>query len=220
MKNHEFTITISNTILEKSIENLNNINEIKIFLRIISLIHQKQNLNVEDFGISFDEISEDLVILKLLGPDSLTKDQTNKKLKEICDVLKTKDFINQKIYTNNITGVKKDIFYLKTFEKINAPIVEENIIDSNLNKPKNIFQLYEDNIGMLNPMIVDELLQAENKFPFNWIIEAVKESVTRNKRNWKYIHAILETWDTEGKNNGRTLGNSEKTGYGEYFKRK
>ena len=128
MKNHEFTITISNIILEKSIENLNNINEIKIFLRIISLIHQKQNMNIEDFGITFDEISEDLVILKLLGPYSLTKDQTTKKLKEICDVLITKGFINQKIYTNNITGLKKNIFYLKTFEKINDPIIEENFI--------------------------------------------------------------------------------------------
>ena len=72
---------------------------------------------------------------------------------------------------------------------------------------------------MLNPMIVDELIEAENKFPFNWIIDAVKESVTRNKRNWRYIHTILDTWDREGRTNERTLGNSEKTGYGEYFKR-
>ena len=98
-------------------------------------------------------------------------------------------------------------------KKTNDPVISEN-------NPKNIFELYEDNVGMLNPMIVDELIQAENKFPFNWIVDAVKESATRNKRNWKYIHTILETWDREGKNNGRTLGNSEKTGYGEYFKRK
>ena len=213
MKKHEFTISISSGVLEKSIKNLNNINEIKIFLRIIHLIYQKQNLNTETFELSFDEISNDPVTLKLLGPNSLTKDQTTKKLKEICDVLIMKDFINQKIYTNKVTGITKTVFHMETFEKTNDPVISEN-------NPKNIFELYEDNVGMLNPMIVDELIQAENKFPFNWIVDAVKESVTRNKRNWKYIHTILETWDREGKNNGRTLGNSEKTGYGEYFKRK
>ena len=213
MKKHEFTISISSGVLEKSIKNLNNINEIKIFLRIIHLIYQKQNLNTETFELSFDEISNDPVTLKLLGPNSLTKDQTTKKLKEICDVLIMKDFINQKIYTNKVTGITKTVFHMETFEKTNDPVISEN-------NPKNIFELYEDNVGMLNPMIVDELIQAENKFPFNWIVDAVKESTTRNKRNWKYIHTILETWDREGKNNGRTLGNSEKTGYGEYFKRK
>ena len=213
MKKHEFTISISSGVLEKSIKNLNNINEIKIFLRIIHLIYQKQNLNTETFELSFDEISNDPVTLKLLGPNSLTKDQITKKLKEICDVLIMKYFINQKIYTNKVTGITKTVFHMETFEKTNDPVISEN-------NPKNIFELYEDNVGMLNPMIVDELIQAENKFPFNWIVDAVKESATRNKRNWKYIHTILETWDREGKNNGRTLGNSEKTGYGEYFKRK
>ena len=208
MKKHEFTISISSGVLEKSIKNLNNINEIKIFLRIIHLIYQKQNLNTETFELSFDEISNDPVTLKLLGPNSLTKDQITKKLKEICDVLIMKDFINQKIYTNKVTGITKTVFHMETFEKTNDPVISEN-------NPKNIFELYEDNVGMLNPMIVDELIQAENKFPFNWIVDAVKESVTRNKRNWKYIHTILETWDREGKNNARPLGNSENAGYGE-----
>ena len=116
MKKHEFTISISSEVLEKSIKNLNNINEIKIFLRIIHLIYQKQNLNTETFELSLDEISNDPVTLKLLGPNSLTKDQTTKKLKEICDVLIMKDFINQKIYTNKVTGITKTVFNMGTFE--------------------------------------------------------------------------------------------------------
>ena len=63
MKKHEFTISISSEVLEKSIKNLNNINEIKIFLRIIHLIYQKQNLNTETFELSLDEISNDPVTL-------------------------------------------------------------------------------------------------------------------------------------------------------------
>lgn len=63
----------------------------------------------------------------------------------------------------------------------------------------NIFVLYEQNIGMLTPLISDELREAEQTYPPEWIEEAFREAVTLNKRSWKYIRAILERWRTEGK---------------------
>ena len=63
----------------------------------------------------------------------------------------------------------------------------------------NIFALYEQNIGMLTPMMAEELKEAEKEFPADWIEEAFKESVKHNKRNWKYVHAILKNWKTEGR---------------------
>lgn len=65
-----------------------------------------------------------------------------------------------------------------------------------------IFTLYEQNIGMLTPMIGDELREAEGLYPETWIKDAIKEAVMANKRNWKYIARILERWSTEGKTNG------------------
>ncbi len=63
----------------------------------------------------------------------------------------------------------------------------------------NIFVLYEQNIGPLTALLSDELREAEKTYPPTWIEEAFHEAVSRNKRNWKYIHAILERWRTEGK---------------------
>ena len=63
----------------------------------------------------------------------------------------------------------------------------------------NIFTLYEQNIGLLTPLIADELRQAEKDYPIEWIEEAFREAVALNKRSWRYIHAILERWRTEGK---------------------
>jgi DnaD/phage-associated family protein len=63
----------------------------------------------------------------------------------------------------------------------------------------NIFTLYEQNIGMLTPLIADELRDAEQAYPPSWIEEAFQEAVNLNKRSWKYIRAILERWSTEGK---------------------
>lgn len=64
----------------------------------------------------------------------------------------------------------------------------------------NIFVLYEQNIGLLTPMIASQLEDAANQYSPDWIEAAFSEAVQRNKRNWKYISAILRRWETEGRN--------------------
>ncbi len=63
----------------------------------------------------------------------------------------------------------------------------------------NVFQLYEQNVGMLTPLLVEELSEAERRYAGDWIEEAFRQAVTYNKRNWKYIQRILERWASEGK---------------------
>jgi len=62
-----------------------------------------------------------------------------------------------------------------------------------------IFVLYEQNIGMLTPMIAEELRDAEKHFPIEWIADAFREAVSLNKRSWRYILRILERWRDEGR---------------------
>ncbi|HDQ74071.1 MAG TPA: DnaD domain protein [Chloroflexi bacterium] len=62
-----------------------------------------------------------------------------------------------------------------------------------------IFTLYEQNVGLLTPIIAEELRQAEDEYPIAWIEEAIREATMLNKRSWKYIRAILERWTTEGR---------------------
>ncbi|MCH7654131.1 MAG: DnaD domain protein [Chloroflexi bacterium] len=68
----------------------------------------------------------------------------------------------------------------------------------------NVFALYESNIGMLSPMIADELREAEDLYPVAWIEDAFREAVSQNKRSWRYISRILERWDQEGKHDGKS----------------
>ena len=63
----------------------------------------------------------------------------------------------------------------------------------------NIFKLYEENIGPLTPLMADALRAAENEYAAEWFKEAFEIAVTRSKRNWKYIEAILKRWKEEGK---------------------
>lgn len=63
----------------------------------------------------------------------------------------------------------------------------------------NVFALYEQNVGLLTPLIADELRDAERTYPAEWIEDAFREATSLNKRNWKYVRAILERWRTEGR---------------------
>lgn len=79
----------------------------------------------------------------------------------------------------------------------------------------NIFQLYEANIGPLTPMIAETLRDAENTYPENWIYQAVQIAVEMNKRNWKYIEAILRRWQEGGRDERKDRGDAQ-TDYQRY----
>ncbi len=92
-----------------------------------------------------------------------------------------------------------------------APVVTEEMPD--------IFALYEENIGMLTPMIAEELRAAEKLYPQSWLRDAIKEAVNHNKRKWSYISTILEHWSAEGKSDG-TYQRDSKTDSDKYIKGK
>lgn len=57
---------------------------------------------------------------------------------------------------------------------------------------RNIFTLYEQNIGPITPLLADELRDIEKSFNAEWVEQALLESVLQNKRSLKYVRAILE----------------------------
>ena len=63
----------------------------------------------------------------------------------------------------------------------------------------NIFRRYEQNIGLLTPLVADQIVDAMERYPQDWIEDAITEAVNYNRRNWKYIQRILDSWDTGGR---------------------
>jgi len=77
--------------------------------------------------------------------------------------------------------------------------VPEGAVQSNPPSERpNIFKLYEENIGPLTPLLADTLKDAEQTYPPEWVAEALEIAVKSNKRNWKYVEAILRRWKEEG----------------------
>jgi DnaD/phage-associated family protein len=108
--------------------------------------------------------------------------------------------------TLNIDGLLEDAYSL-TGDSRQPPAI-------------NIFVLYEQNIGIITPLIAEELKEAERLYPPQWIEEAFKEAVTLNKRSWRYIARILERWASEGKDSGEYKRDIKKDDPDKYIKGK
>ncbi|HSV85643.1 MAG TPA: DnaD domain protein [Levilinea sp.] len=83
----------------------------------------------------------------------------------------------------------------------------------------NVYRLYEENIGPLTPLIADAVRDAENTYPIEWIEEAVRLAVQKNARHWRYVEAILQSWQKEGRhasNRRRAQQDSQRYREGEY----
>jgi DNA replication protein len=103
---------------------------------------------------------------------------------------------------------KRDVWYFLNTEKgrqAKALIEEEGpeqVLSGKRNaesEHKNIFQLYEENIGLLQPLLAEELKEAAEEYPQDWIEEAFRIAAENNVRRWSYVRAILERWRLEGK---------------------
>jgi DnaD/phage-associated family protein len=73
-----------------------------------------------------------------------------------------------------------------------------------------IYQLYEENIGPLTPMISETLRDAEDTYPNQWIEEAVRIAVENNARRWSYVEAILKRWQEGGRDEREDRRDTEK----------
>jgi DNA replication protein len=72
-----------------------------------------------------------------------------------------------------------------------------------------IYALYEQNVGLLTPLIAEELAEAERIYPAEWVEAAFRQAVVYNRRSWKYVQRVLERWAVEGRQDeeaGRRAG--------------
>lgn len=59
------------------------------------------------------------------------------------------------------------------------------------------------------PILVDEVRAAESRFGSEWLRDAFAEAAANNVRSWRYVQAILDRWDTTGRDGeGRDAGDA------------
>jgi len=109
-------------------------------------------------------------------------------------------------------NTKKGQAAVEAISQGNLQVLESGNHPTKLNLEfPNIYALYEENVGPLTPIIADALREMENLYPPDWIEDAINEAVKNNVRKLKYIEAILQNWQTEGRNDRTDRGRSKKS---------
>ncbi len=78
------------------------------------------------------------------------------------------------------------------------PTLPEPAGRSGVERPS-VLALYEENIGVLTPMMAEELEEAEAEYSALWMADAFRIAVEHNARSWAYVKRILERWVREGR---------------------
>ena len=189
-------ISLPNSFFTQAVPKIQDLAELKVVLYVAYLILRKQDPSTQR--------SECSVTYKQLKAEScqLSAELDEKTLRQALNSAVEHGTLLHS--TLDINGVLEDVYSLT------ADIRQPSAV--------NIFALYEQNIGMIGPMIAEELKEAEKLYPPQWIEEAFKEAVTLNKRSWKYIARILERWASEGKDSGEHRRNIKKIDPDKYIK--
>lgn len=86
---------------------------------------------------------------------------------------------------------------------------ELNNSNNNNDKETEIFNLYQQEIGIPSQMIIERVKYWVDEYDIDWIKKAIEVSVMNNKRNASYIEGILKRWVRDG----ITLEKPEKKSY-------
>jgi DNA replication protein len=202
---------IPNVVFSSLLPQIADNTELKALLNIFAILYPKKgNLRF----VSFQELLGRASFISNPGEESVS---TLKRALE--SLVRRGVLIHQAMQNGEQT---EDLYFLNneanrliTARIQNGEIVlpglkTETPVAVSLEETPDIFTLYEQNIGMLTPLIADELRDAQKQYPENWITDAIKEAVKLNKHNWRYIARILENWSTEGKGDGTYRGNLKK----------
>ena len=67
------------------------------------------------------------------------------------------------------------------------------------------FRTYEENIGVLSPMIRENILSSLEDFTDDQITDAIRIAVEKESRSWSFVAGVLRRWAREGVPNERRI---------------
>jgi DNA replication protein len=204
---------VPNIVFSAVLPQIKDLVELKILLHVLALLYTRKGA-LKTFSLA--ELLNDPGLAVDL--DS-TADDARTETTRALDGLAAKNILLHIALERS--GKRRDYYCLNTeanqaaIEKIRSgetalPESEFTEVIPLREPPADIFSLYEQNVGIITPLIAEELKDANIHYPAEWIRDAIKEAVNLNKRNWRYIARILEKWSTEGKESGTHRGNLKK----------
>ncbi|OGO24255.1 MAG: hypothetical protein A2144_06060 [Chloroflexi bacterium RBG_16_50_9] len=219
----EFT-PLPNLFFSSLLPRITDIAELKTTLHVLAMLYRKRGY---PRFITFNELLGNVSLLNSIkGVGELPEAALRNALKmavergTIIHLALERDVASEDVYFLNTESGRQAVAKIQNGEIKLSGLTMKRPDFVEAEELPDIFTLYEQNIGMLTPMIADELREAEKLYPQGWISDAIKEAVNQNKRKWSYISAILEHWLAEGRSDGTYQRDSKKTDPDKYIKQR
>lgn len=200
-------------VLGSLLEEIESLTELKCTLRALWLLHRKKE---PPRCISMSELSSDRVLIVGLKEPGLSRQET---LRQAMDqaaergtflrLVAEMEGNTQELYFLNDEAGRRAVSNMEKSEDVILDAMS-GLSEVEPEPRPNIFSLYEENIGMLTPLLADQMKEAERVYPWPWIEETFRLAVSSNKRSWRFIEATLRRWEMEGKGDGESGRYSEK----------
>ena len=215
---------LPNLFFSRLLPQINDMAELKTTLHILETLYRKRGY---PRFVTYKELLANRSLMSSLSQITKPADEVLRNALEmatkrgtILHIMLDKDGKGEDIYFLNTESDKQVIDKIQSGELQLPGLKAERQAYIETEELPDIYTLYEQNIGMLTPMIAEELREAESLYPEIWIRDAIKEAVNQNKRKWRYIAAILERWVTEGKGDGTYRRDFKKADADKYIKGK
>ena len=214
----EFT-PVPNVFFSALLDDITDIAELKTTLHVMAALYRKKGY---PRYVTFADLLNNVDLMRgLQGAEESLRDSLKKAVERGAILsVSVSDGSSGEVYFLNDDAGRRAVDRINASELKLPGLKTVAQVPVQAEVPPDIFTLYEQNIGILTPMIADELRDAEKLYPPDWIRDAIKESVLHNKRNIKYINKILENWSVEGRGDGTYQRDSQETGPDRFVKGK
>jgi DNA replication protein len=213
---------IPNIFFSEVLPQIDDLAELKVTLHIIWALYQKRGY---PRYVTYGELLSDPTLMKGIEDQGSAPEILRRALNQAVSrgtllhlTLERKGEAHD-LYFVNTEADRTAVARIESGELETGALVKAEPYQISPEQP-NIFTLYEKNIGMLTPIIAEELKEAEKLYPASWIQDAFKEAVDLNKRSWRYISRILERWAAEGKDDGEPGRDSKADANPEEYRRR
>ena len=207
---------VPNVFINRLVPQMGDIAEVKVTLHLFAALYRKRG---PLRSAAYRELLGDAGLMGGLGKEGQAPEEALRygldsavKRGTVLSLMLSIDGVPEEVYFLNTEPDRRAIARLRSGELALAGFKAPGKATAAVpDQTPNVFALYEQNIGMLTPMIAEELREAERQYPEEWIEDAIREAVSLNKRSWRYIARILERWAAEGKTDGEEKGQARKT---------
>lgn len=187
---------VPNAVLSTVLNEVEEPETVKLILRAVWLLERQRGFPA---SITVNELQHDRVLIRVFKSKERFDAALNQSLN--MGVLIKFELNNTDALMLNTVSATRQVEHVKDTQSENIDDDGWDSVGSEM--PEDAFRAYEENIGVLSPMIRENITAALQDFSDEDMIEAIKIAVDNESRSWSYIAGVLRKWARDGVPNDR-----------------